>query len=959
MDSEILSLKSIYRLLRVRDYPVPSDGIIRPEDAKGLTLVSFWKQVLCERWLQTQHGRIIWRSEGSINRYHSELCNRKSRFPFYAEYTREILDALSDVEIFHQSELFARFLREKNYRRPIFLRKLTSFLEMLRETDRSTLGLDRLSPLLTHPSPEVPADFVDGWLLTVLTLSALTDGRIAWPTFSERGLSLSPDALYLSIHPAASSAADILTDQSGELWHAPLSANSFFGRERELFDLTEAAIAGKKVLLCGLGGVGKTELLRQLLCRFLQTDPFRQVAAVQYNGDLVRSFTRSFLRLRGATPEECFHESMYLLSHASHPILMIDNVTSPDDPALKELKDLPCPVLISARFSSLPGFVSYPLGNPDRTAAELIFRSNYRQALAPEDLPSFGRLMDQESLHHPLTVTLIARAARANRWRPEDLEKKMLAGYSEIRFREDMKKVDLNLVLRRLYEGTHMAPQKMKVLRLLSILPYQAYPAEELMHLSGMENEEKTKDDLLWLARRGWLDASDDTGQMRCVMHPLIAECLRLTTPHEHEFEPFWLYAGHVLSYDLRNLPPDEGLSEKKHLAESVLHAALLLHQPVSRTLAETCIQAALWLDEDLTAAQHLKSIVSAIPGEKTDLLLKTDERFMPLPSLPDPDIMTRMKQEMDHPILPPAWHRRYVIQSLGYLENSFDHQKVLDLLAHELSQTDLTPFEKQQLLMIEAVCLANLQSNAAGYRAGCQGMAIAEALEEGREKKPYTLIWAEYLATCLVRLGRTDELEDVQKRIQELRTSTPESLSIKVQNECLYAQIAENDGRFADAMAIWQNLQEDFIRYCGAGSPLYVQACSQLGLLSAKIGKTKEAADYYDEGLKLCRVHPEFAALLHILLNNKAVLLLDLEKTDDALPLLREAVALSTPLGGIPLAEPRKNLARCLHMRGESGQAKVLYEEVLPVFVENYGDQHPKTIEVRRHLQELTDSSQ
>ncbi|MBQ6528018.1 MAG: tetratricopeptide repeat protein [Clostridia bacterium] len=105
--------------------------------------------------------------------------------------------------------------------------------------------------------------------------------------------------------------------------------------------------------------------------------------------------------------------------------------------------------------------------------------------------------------------------------------------------------------------------------------------------------------------------------------------------------------------------------------------------------------------------------------------------------------------------------------------------------------------------------------------------------------------------------------------------------------------------------------------------------------------------------------MHPEFAALLHILLNNKAVLLLDLEKTDDALPLLREAVALSTPLGGIPLAEPRKNLARCLHMRGESGQAKVLYEEVLPVFVENYGDQHPKTLEVRRHLQELTDPAQ
>lgn len=46
MDPEILSLKSIYRLIRVRDYPIPSDGVLSSENAKGLTLLSFWKQVL-------------------------------------------------------------------------------------------------------------------------------------------------------------------------------------------------------------------------------------------------------------------------------------------------------------------------------------------------------------------------------------------------------------------------------------------------------------------------------------------------------------------------------------------------------------------------------------------------------------------------------------------------------------------------------------------------------------------------------------------------------------------------------------------------------------------------------------------------------------------------------------------------------------------------------------------------
>ena len=71
----------------------------------------------------------------------------------------------------------------------------------------------------------------------------------------------------------------------------------------------------------------------------------------------------------------------------------------------------------------------------------------------------------------------------------------------------------------------------------------------------------------------------------------------------------------------------------------------------------------------------------------------------------------------------------------------------------------------------------------------------------------------------------------------------------------------------------------------------------------------------------------------------------------EDDRRLLRQPVSRS-------LAEPRKKLARCLRMKGESGQAKMLYEDVLPVFIEKHGAGHPKTQEVRQCLQELTDKS-
>lgn len=76
-----LSLKNLYRLLTVKDYPVYSTGILRRKNKKGLTLVRFWDEYLSYEWRNTVHGRLIWRISGSRNRYHSEICNRRADFP--------------------------------------------------------------------------------------------------------------------------------------------------------------------------------------------------------------------------------------------------------------------------------------------------------------------------------------------------------------------------------------------------------------------------------------------------------------------------------------------------------------------------------------------------------------------------------------------------------------------------------------------------------------------------------------------------------------------------------------------------------------------------------------------------------------------------------------------------------------------------------------------------------------
>ena len=74
------------------------------------------------------------------------------------------------------------------------------------------------------------------------------------------------DAIWNRVHSAKRDNSPLyLTLRNSELCTAPLPSEHFFGREEELYDLKELLLRGGKYLVCGLGGIGKTELLRQLI----------------------------------------------------------------------------------------------------------------------------------------------------------------------------------------------------------------------------------------------------------------------------------------------------------------------------------------------------------------------------------------------------------------------------------------------------------------------------------------------------------------------------------------------------------------------------------------------------------------------------------------------------------------------------------------------------------------------
>ena len=90
----------------------------------------------------------------------------------------------------------------------------------------------------------------------------------------------------LSLHAMAGpeiSGAKMKLVRNCELFRKSVKASHFFGREEELYDLKEMFFNSEKYLISGIGGIGKTELMRQLVSWMEQEEVKCQIAEPTWN----------------------------------------------------------------------------------------------------------------------------------------------------------------------------------------------------------------------------------------------------------------------------------------------------------------------------------------------------------------------------------------------------------------------------------------------------------------------------------------------------------------------------------------------------------------------------------------------------------------------------------------------------------------------------------------------------
>lgn len=964
METMVLSLKNIYKILMTNDFPIYSESVIGEKHRKGQTMLRFWQNELIEEFRSQPCGKMIWRNDGKRNRYTSHLCNRSPELKLYKNYANELSAKTAAESLLNQIKRFCAFLSCQEYRHDILIRRISEMVRMCEAED----------PFFTHEIAQQIRDslemkepmasfgrqaslFQAAYLITILSLYAAAGeymGGISMAVLRAEEHSLT--ALWENRQSQADSIGSVkyLTVRSGILQDNPLPKNSFFGREEALYDIQEMMLSGKKCLVSGIGGIGKTELVRQLIRLFSENAAFDEVAIIPYCVNIVESCARVFPDFQRRNSEESFHQILYRLTHSAadgkRVLVVVDNVTctEAEDPDLHKLAELPCAVLITSRRTQWAGFEAYPLSVPSIPAATLIFRDNYGSALSAQDRQFLKNWMRNETIRHPLFLRQLAWTAKNRQWTMEQLRRHIEPGEAaDQAVKNQVSYADQ--LYRQLYSRENIPAPCRSLAELFTLLPYDSYSKEFLTAVfpTLVSSEEALAEQFNTLVSGGWLDASESGYSM----HALIAQCLRKKVITEQTLAPV-LKCLHPWLPDMTSMDPNEQ-EMSRNVGAILIHVTGFLSGSLSKELLLDIIAAmsAQYPSQQtkLNYLARLEKLLRRCPG-RDDTVDICCAILNGMWETGDPEIIGELyRKQRSHMTVSKELFVSFCLQGgVGISKPAINAPQLTQTLLQEV----LCAGTPEQI----ATALFGLSSLKRGE--GDHEKALEYSLQSVDLIRAYPKCSAYTRFVCIyglsidyLSLGRR---EHVKPLLDEMEVLSRELKAVDVQ--MYYHDVVgfyeANGGDLEAALKHQRICAELVLEYCGADAN-YAANISQIATTLQRLGRYEEAEAHYNQAIDLAR-KLDYTFGENLFSNNLAVLYLLMEQPGDALTILERVHPFFHQLGGVGLGECLKNIARAYELQGDTKNERSHLTQALPLLKTGYGPEHPRTVAAEQRLAAL-----
>ena len=303
----------------------------------------------------------------------------------------------------------------------------------------------------------------------------------------------------------------------------------FVGREQEIREISEQLQqTDNKVLLVGMGGMGKSEIAKMVIKRHAQE--FDVVRWVPFEESLVRTVASdTALPIEGITrddwksdsDEEYAARKLHILETIADRkvLLIIDNYDVQGDPWFNTLCEGRFALIFTTRYHQRGTGIREIEILPMTDENELLelFRTEYKRGISPEEENSVREIISFLE-GHTLSIRLIASAMQSRRIKPAQMLDMLRADNAGLK--ENSKLADLIYGrLKSVFSLSALPDEELFVMKNLSLIPISGIEVETFSEWSGADFDEIDA-----LIDKNWL--VHDPVADKIHLHPLVTDLM-------------------------------------------------------------------------------------------------------------------------------------------------------------------------------------------------------------------------------------------------------------------------------------------------------------------------------------------------------------------------------------------------------------------------------------------------
>lgn len=316
--------------------------------------------------------------------------------------------------------------------------------------------------------------------------------------------------------------------------------NNFVGRGDEINMVLKKLEKNDRILISGMGGIGKTTILKKLYHAIVESkknsntkfgyfDYKLSMDDTIYNALEFEKTGDRYLDMKKAK------KVLENYANCNEMIIFIDNIPIEKYEEIQQLASVKGKIIITSRQNEYENYETVFIDKMSTEECKKLFEKESGKHTDARDL---DYIINSLIGRHTLTVKLLAKIAKKKQWTIEDIKNKLTEIGFKIEYRDLGKTTNILSEYKKLYSISGLSSCEKNILEGFSLLREAQLDKDKYQKFLAQDAKDAENDKLYELYEKGWLERNKDQFSIHPVFAEFIAELDEISiVSHEGLYE--------------------------------------------------------------------------------------------------------------------------------------------------------------------------------------------------------------------------------------------------------------------------------------------------------------------------------------------------------------------------------------------------------------------------------------